>query len=117
MAASKSATAFTWASGSSTSSGTTNPIDCSTDYAQQVYVSVAVVGSPSAGAAFYIAASPDGGTTYYSLPTYTASTTAGTYYWVIDVPVTATKVEIVYTAQTGGTSSTLVAQLGQVTGI
>jgi hypothetical protein len=84
MAASKSASAFTWASGSSTASGTTNPIDCSTDYAQQVYVSVAVVGSP---------------------------------YWVIDVPVTATKVEIVYTAQTGGTSSTLVAQLGQVTGI
>jgi hypothetical protein len=114
MPASKSSASFTWATGSATASGTTNPLDCSTDYAQQVYVSVAISGTPASGSSFQLAWSPDGGTTYYYGPTYTTGTAAQTYYWVIDVPVTATKVEIVYTSVT---SSTLVAQLGQVTGI
>lgn|SRR5487761_1635513 len=117
MAASKSSSSFTWASGSSTTSGTTNPIDCSTDYAQQVYLSIAQVGTATTGASFIVQWSPDGGTTWYSSPAFTAGLTAATYYWTIDIPVTATKVQIVYTVQSGGTSSTLVAQLGQVTGI
>ena len=89
---------------------------CSTDYLQEVYVSLVQVGSATTAATFIVQASPDG-STYYSGPTYTAPTTAGTYNWTIAVPVTAEDVQIVYTAQAGGTSSTLAAQLGQVTGV
>jgi hypothetical protein len=116
MAATKSASSFTWASGSSTASGTTNPISCSTDYVQEVYVSIVQVGTASTAANFYVQWSPDG-STYYSGQTYTAPTSAATTNWVIAVPVTAEDVQIVYAAQSGGTSSTLTAQLGQVTGV
>jgi hypothetical protein len=116
MAATKSALSFTWASGSSTSSGTTNPISCSSDYIQEVFVSIVQVGAATSAATFTVQASPDG-STYYSGQTYTAPTAAGTTSWTIAVPVTAESVQIVYTAQTGGTSSTLTAQLGQVTGV
>ncbi|MGO9466385.1 MAG: hypothetical protein ACLQIB_11570 [Isosphaeraceae bacterium] len=116
MAATKSSSSFTWASGSATASGTTNPISCSTDYVQELYVSIVQVGSASTAATFTPQWSPDG-TTYYSGQTYTAPLTAVTTNWTIAVPVTAEDVQIVYTAQSGGTSSTLTAQLGQVTGV
>jgi hypothetical protein len=116
MAASKSASTFTWASGSSTSSGTTNPISCSTDYIQEVYVSIVQVGTATTAASFSLQWSPDG-STYYAGQTFTAGTAAATYTWTIAVPVTAEDVQIVYTAQSGGTSSTLTAQLGQLTGV
>lgn len=115
MAASKSCSTFTWASGSSTSSGTTNSISCSGDYVQQVYVSIVVVGTPTAAASFVVQWSPDG-STFYGSPAYATSLAAGTYPWTIDLPSTAQAVQIVYTAQTGGTSSTLTAQLGQLSG-
>jgi len=116
MAATKSATSFTWASGSATASGTTNAIDCSTDYIQEVYVSIAVGATPTGGATFVVQWSPDG-STWYSGQTYTAPIVVGTYAWPIAVPVTAQKVQIVYVNQSGGGSSTLTAQLGQVTGV
>ena len=116
MPATKSSSTFTWASGSATASGTTNPISCATDYAQQVFVSIAQVGTATTAASFVVQWTPDG-TTYYGSPSYAAGTAAGTYYFTIDVPVTAQDVEIVYSAQAGGTSSTLNAQLGQVTGV
>jgi hypothetical protein len=116
MAASKSASSFTWASGSATASGTTNAISCSTDYVQEVYVQIVQVGSATTAASFTIQWSPDG-STYYSGQTYTAGTSAATYTWVIACPVTAENVQVVYTAQAGGTSSTLTAQLGQMTGV
>lgn len=116
MAATKSATNFTWATGSATSSGMTNPISCSSDYVQEVYVSIVQAGTATTAASFYCQLSPDG-STYYPTQTYTAGTSAATYTWVISVPVTAESVEIVYTAQSGGTSSTLTAQLGQLTGV
>ena len=72
--------------------------------------------SASTAATFTPQWSPDG-TTYYSGQTYTAPLTAVTTNWTIAVPVTAEDVQIVYTAQSGGTSSTLTAQLGQVTGV
>jgi hypothetical protein len=116
MAATKSASSFTWASGSATASGTTNPISCSADYIQEIYLSIVQVGTASTAATFTPQWSPDG-STYYSGQTYTAPTSAATTTWVIAVPVTAEDVQIVYTAQSGGTSSTLTAQLGQVTGV
>jgi hypothetical protein len=116
MAASKSASSFTWASGSATASGTTSAISCSTDYVQEVYVSIVQVGTATTAASFSVQWSPDGAT-YYAGQTYTAGTSAGTYSWVIACPVTAEDVQIVYAAQSGGTSSTLTAQLGQLTGV
>jgi hypothetical protein len=116
MAATKSSATFTWASGSATASGTTSPISCSADYLQEVYVSIVQVGTATSGASFAVQSAPDG-STYYSSQTYTAGTSAATYTWVIAVPVTAESVQIVYTAQSGGTSSTLTAQLGQITGV
>jgi len=116
VAATKSATAFTWASGSATTSGTTNPISCSTDYIQEVYLQIVQVGTATTAATFTIQSSPDG-STYFSGQTYTAPTAAGTYTWNLAVPASAQDVQIVYTAQSGGTSSTLTAQLGQVTGV
>ncbi len=116
MAVTKSSSTFTWASGSATASGTTNPIACSSDYVQEVYVSIVQVSTATTAATFTVQWSPDG-STYYSGQTYTAPTAAATTNWVVAVPVTAEDVQIVYTAQSGGTSSTLTAQLGQVTGV
>lgn len=102
-----------------TTTQTSAAVDCSADYAQQLYAECVVVGTPSAGASIQVQVSPDGGTTYYSpgVLSYTFPTAAGTYDVLIDLPVTATKIKLAYTAQTGGTSSTLTAQLGQVTGV
>jgi hypothetical protein len=116
MAVTKSATTFTWASGSATASGTTNAITCSADYIQEVYVQIVQVGTATTAATFTVQWSPDG-STYYSGQTYTAPTGAATTAWAVAVPVTAESVQIVYTAQSGGTSSTLTAQLGTVTGV
>lgn len=116
MAISKNVSNFTWASGSSTTSGTTVAINTTSDYAQQIYLSIVQVGTATTAASFTIQTSPDA-STFYSLTTMSAGTTAGTYQWVIDVPITCEAVQIVYSAQSGGTSSTLTAQLGQVTGV
>ena len=97
MAVTKSSSTFTWASGSATASGTTNPISCSGDYVQEVYVSIVQVGTASTAATFTVQWSPDG-STYYSGQTYTAPTSAGTTYWTVAVPITAEDVQIVYTA-------------------
>jgi hypothetical protein len=116
MSISKSSSSFTWASGSSTSSGTTNSISTSSDYAQQVFVSIVQVGTATTAASFTVQCSPDG-STYYNLTTLTAGVSAATYNWIVDIPVTAESVQIVYSAESGGTSSTLTGQLGQVTSV
>jgi hypothetical protein len=116
MAITKASTAFSWASGSATASGTTNPISTTGDYAQQVYVDLVQTGTATTAASFIVQVSPDG-TTWFSLIPITAPTAAGTYDWVIDVPITAESVRIQYTQQAGGTSSSLTAQLGQVTAV
>jgi len=116
MAATKSGSSFTWASGSATTGGTTNAMSCLTDYVQEVYVSIAQQGTPTTPASFFIQWSPDG-STFYSGQTYTSPLAPGTTTWVVAVPVTSESVQIVYAAQSGGTSSTLSAQLGQVSGV
>jgi hypothetical protein len=100
-----------------TTTQTSTATDISGDYADDMYVSIAVVGTASAGATFQLQWSEDGGTTYYNSPVYTAGLTATTYYWVVSIPATANRVKIVFTAQTGGTSSTCTAQLGRVTAV
>ena len=114
MAATKSAVSIMAAI---TTTQNSSQIDCSTDYAQEVYASITQVGTANTSAAqFLIAWSPDG-STFYNGPIYTAGVNAATYYWTLAVPVTAVKVMINFTAQNGGTSSTITAQLGQIVGI
>lgn len=100
-----------------TTTQTSSAVDTSTYYGMAVYVSLVVVGTPSGSATFSVLQSPDGGTTYYAGPAYSANLVAGTYVWVIDLDPTCTKVEVSFTAQTGGTSGTFTAQLGYVSGI
>lgn len=119
MAATKVATALTWASGSATASGTTNSISTSTAYAESVYVKVVVVGTPTTSFSFQIAQSPDG-STFYPGPIFTAPLVAGTYYYgppQLSLAPDCEAVEIIYVAQVAGTSSTLTAQLGTLTGL
>ena len=117
MAETQSSASFTWASGSSTSSGTTNAITTTGLYAKSVYASIVQVGTATTAATFTIQQSPDG-STYYSGPTYTIGTAAATYTpGPIALDPTCASVQIVYTAQSGGTSSTATFQLGEVTGV
>ena len=90
--------------------------DVSPSYAAEWYVSIAVAGTASTAAGFQILSEPDGATDYNS-PAYQAGTAAGTYYWVIPVPVAAKATKILFTQQVGGTSSTCTAQLGQITAV
>jgi hypothetical protein len=101
-----------------TTTQTSSAIDVSGDNVDEIYVSLVVVGTPTTSANFAIQQSPDAGTTYYSGPIYSAALTAGTYYWgPILLGMTCTKVKVSFTAQSGGTSSTLTAQLNKVTGL
>ena len=117
MALTKTYTAMTWASGSATSSGTTNAVDVSGSYASEVYVQIVVVGTATTAASFTVAFSAD--TTNYrgSVGPFSAGTAASTYKFVVAVPPGASDVEIVYTAQSGGTSSTLTADVSRVTAL
>lgn len=117
MALTKSATTLTWASGSATASGTTNTVDVSGSYAATLYVKVVVVGTPTTAATFTPQFSPDGGTTWFSAFTYQTVAAAATYYWQVPVPADAQTFQLVYVAQSGGTSSTLTGQVGKVTAI
>lgn len=116
MAATKGNAAFTWSSGSATTSGTTSSVDVSGYDAAAVYVQVVVAGTPTTSFTFTIQQSPDG-STFYGGQTFSAPLAAGTYtfgppFLTLDPATVA--VRIVYTAQSGGTSSTLTAQLGYV---
>ena len=120
MKPTKAYTTLTWASGSATASGTTNVISTATDCGTMLWGQVVVVGTPTGGALIQVQESVDG-TTWWSSPvkTWTASIlVAGTYqFGPIPIDPATSDVQVVYTAQTGGTSSTLTMQLGQVTQI
>jgi hypothetical protein len=101
-----------------TTTQTSSAIDVSGDNADEIYVSLVVVGTPTGSASFIVQQSPDTGTTYYNGPTYSAALVAGTYYWgPILLGITCTKVKVAFTQQSGGTSGTLTAQLNKVTGL
>lgn len=100
-----------------TTTQNSSAVDVSGDYADAIYVKLVVVGTPTTSASFIIQQSPDGGTTYYNGPSYSATLVAGTYYWVIQLDPTCTKTILAFTAQGGGTSGTFTAQLNKVTGV
>ena len=104
---------------STASSTTSSAISVATDYAREIYISLVQVGTATTAATVQIQVSPDGGTTYYSPPIllWTAPLAAGTYNTVIVLPDTATHIKSVFVQQSGGTSSTVIIQLGEVTGV
>lgn len=100
-----------------TTTTTSSAIDVSSSYISDVYVSATQVGTATSAASFQVLFSPDSGTTWYSGQLFTAGLNAGTYYWIINVPNDATHIKIAYTQQSGGSSSTLTAQVGMITGL
>ena len=118
MKPTKASVSLTWASGSATASGTTNPVSTATDCYDALWGQIVVVGTPSAGASIQVQESVDG-STYWSPPgkVFTASVlAAGTYaFGPIPIDPATSDVQVVYTVQTSGTSSTVTMQLGQVT--
>jgi hypothetical protein len=104
---------------STTTTATSSAQDVSANYLTEVYISIVVVGTPTAAATVQIQVSPDAGTKYYSpqILLVTTPLAAGTYEWVIMVPTSAGKYKTTFTAQTGGTSSTCVVQSNNVTAV
>ena len=104
---------------SSTASTTTSSAQSvSANYATEVYISIVQVGTATTAATVQILVSPDG-TTYYSPGALliTAPLAAGTYNWVLQIPVTAIDYEVTFTTQSGGTSSTVVVQSNNVSAV
>lgn len=114
MALTKAAT--TLASGVTTTS-TTPAQDCSNAYAADVGVKIVQVGSATSAASFKVEVSFDGGTDYYTHAEASAGLAAATYTWTIALPPSATHVRIAFVTQSGGSSSTLDAELGEVTAV
>src|ERR1700688_2771974 len=103
----------------STASTTTSAAQLvSTNYATEVYIDLVQVGTATTAATIQIQVSPDG-STYYSPASLliTGPLAAGTYDWVIQIPVTAIDFKVAFTQQSGGTSSTIVVQSNAVTGV
>jgi hypothetical protein len=103
---------------STTSTTTSSAQSVSGNYLTEVYISIVQVGTASVAATVQIQVSPDG-STYYAPPTLlvSAGLTAGTYNFTLYVPTSAIDFKSVFTAQSGGTSSTCVVQSNAVTAV
>lgn len=119
MALTKTFTAVTWASGSATASGTSNAVDISASYASEVNGQVVMVGTASTAASFIVEFSADAGSNFRaSVGPFSAGLTAATYkFGPIPCPPGQSSVRIVYTAQSGGTSSTLTLDISRTTAL
>ena len=85
-------------------------------YAKTVFCQLVVVGTPTGSAAFAVLESLDN-VVYYQGPSFAAPLVASTYWWKIALDPTTAYVKVAFVAQTGGTSGTFTAQLGEVTGV
>ncbi len=115
MAITKGAGSVVIASTASTT--TSSAIDTSGNYLTEVYGTVVVVGTATTGATIQIQVSHDAGTTYISPPSllWTAGLAAATYTFLLWVPTTATRIKVTFTQQAGGTSSTVICNLNNIT--
>jgi hypothetical protein len=100
-----------------TTTATSAAQDVSAAYAASLYVSIVQAGTATTAASFTVQVSPDGGGTFYNLTPagFAAGLAPATYQWVIAIPADATHVKVAYTQQAGGTSSTLTAQIAEIT--
>lgn len=118
MALTKTFTAMTWASGSATASGTTNSVDVSASYSGEVYPQIVVVGTATTAASFTVEFSADGTNFRSAVGPFSAGLAAATYkFGPVTYPPGCEGARIVYTAQAGGTSSTLTADVTKVTAL
>jgi hypothetical protein len=118
MAKTQASTAVTWASGSSTTSGTSNAVDISASYESEVNVQIVQTGTASVGAQFYVELSADGTNFRSSIGPFNAGLAAATYKFPpIVIGPGQSAVRIVQTAQTGGTSSAITVDVGRVVAI
>lgn len=113
MALTKAATSL---ASSVTTTSTTSGVDISNAYRSSVYYSMVQVGTATTAASMVVEVSPDG-STWYDLTEITFGTAADTYEGVVEMPDDAQEVRLAFTAQSGGTSSTLNAQVGEVTAL
>jgi hypothetical protein len=100
---------------SSVAIGSATAYDLDDSYETDVYVSLVQTGTATTAASIEVHISPDD-SDYYRATVWSAGLTAATYQIVISVP-SGKAVKIVYTAQSGGTSSSLTAELCKVTAI
>jgi hypothetical protein len=100
-----------------TTGATSSAVDCSADYLREAYVSIVQVGTATTAASFYFLYSTDGTNYNYQSQTWSAGLAAATYNWQIQLPAGCKSVKMVFTAQTGGTSSTCTADLNEVTAV
>lgn len=114
MAATKANVALLTAA---TSTTTSSLIDISTHYGDTINYSMVVVGTPSGAGSIQAQIKPAGGSNLYNFGPLITFPAAGTFQGQIEIDPKAGSVQLVYTAQTGGTSSTLTAELAELTGI
>jgi hypothetical protein len=101
-----------------TTSQTTTGVSIATAYRATLGVSIVQVGAATTAATFNVQVSFDGGTDYFDVTGVVgAGTAAATYLWTVPLPDDASHVRIVFTAQAGGTSSTLSAEAGAITAL
>lgn len=101
-----------------TATTTSAAIAVTTSYASEVYVNIVVVGAPTVGASFSIQCSADTSTYPSVIGPFSAGIVALTYNFPpIVIPPGTSDIKIAYTAQTGGTSSTINAQVSLVTSL
>jgi hypothetical protein len=100
-----------------TTSTTSSAVDVSNSYSTTVGIEVVQVGTATTAASWKLNVSLDGGTDYFVHAEASAGTAAGTYTWTVDLPMAATHVTLTSTAQSGGTSSTFDAEVGEVTAL
>lgn len=101
-------------SGQTSTTATPTGTSIADAYRASAYIEIVVVGTATTGALVYVEVSVDN-TDWYRLAELQAGLAAGTYEWVVQLPDDAQYVRTPYTAQSGGTSSTLDVQIGKVT--
>lgn len=114
MALTKAAT--TLASGVTTDT-TTSAVDVSDAYRATVYYSMVQVAAATTGASMDVEVRPSAAGSYYVLTSIQFPAAAGTYQGAIELPDDIQDVRLDFVAQSGGTSSTLDAEVGEVTAL
>jgi len=90
----------------------------STGYGGTIGVTITQVGTPTTPSSFVVTWTTTGGLATYQIPasgSFQGPSVAGTITPTISIPIGAATVNVVFTAATGGTSSTCSAEAGWVT--
>ena len=101
-----------------TTTQTSSAVDVSASYGGEVYVKIVVVGTANTAANFSVLLSGDGTNYLSTIGPFSAGTAAATYNFPpIAYGIGCSSVEVSYTQQSGGTSSTATAHVSRVTAL